>query len=71
LVTKRENSIFNSNSVSAKNAAKTHCKYGHPLSGDNLRTWTPRGKSNVRRKCRACENRASLARLSPEGGSAS
>jgi len=34
----------------AKNAAVTHCKIGHPLSGDNLYV----GK-NRKRKCRTCE----------------
>jgi len=31
---------------------KTHCKYGHPLSGDNLYV-SPKGIRN----CRACVNR--------------
>jgi hypothetical protein len=35
-------------SFSAKNAVKTHCKYGHPFEGDNLRL------SNGGRICRTC-----------------
>lgn len=35
--------------ISAVNARKTHCKRGHPLSGDNLYVM-PRGK----RQCREC-----------------
>jgi hypothetical protein len=35
-------------SVSALNAAKTHCKYGHPLTADNL-------TNNLKwRECKAC-----------------
>jgi len=33
----------------AENAAKTHCKRGHPLSGDNLRI-----RSDGSRICRVC-----------------
>ena len=33
----------------AINAAKTHCKVGHPLSGDNLRT-----RPDGRRECITC-----------------
>ncbi|MGI0011825.1 MAG: hypothetical protein ACREBU_00065 [Nitrososphaera sp.] len=33
----------------AINLAKTHCQYGHPYSGDNLRT------HGGRRHCRTCE----------------
>lgn len=35
------------------NAIKTHCKHGHPLSGDNL-ILKPDGK----RQCRECQRRA-------------
>lgn len=34
------------------NAVKTHCKYGHPYSGSNLRVL-----KGGRRDCRACERR--------------
>ncbi len=37
------------------NAAKTHCKNGHPLSGDNLYLVPGNTKSGVFRRCRACE----------------
>lgn len=36
IVTNRQNSIENSNSVSAINLKKTHCKRGHMLAGENL-----------------------------------
>lgn len=35
-------------SISAKNARKTHCVHGHPLTGENVYEW--RGS----RYCRAC-----------------
>ena len=50
VVTKRQNTLENSNSVAACNAAKTHCVHGHELSGHNLIL------SDRRRECRACFN---------------
>lgn len=41
-----------------ENAAKTHCKHGHPLSGDNV--YTPPGDP-LKRACRACTLSASNA----------
>lgn len=35
------------------NETKTHCKYGHPLSGDNMY----RSPSNGQRACKACKAR--------------
>jgi len=40
-----------SESPSAQNARKTHCAYGHPLSGDNL------FYSGGKRHCRICHHR--------------
>lgn len=52
-VTGRENNR-RSNSPTAKNARKTHCKHGHVFEGDNLISWTlPDGR--VHRGCRACK----------------
>lgn len=51
VVTPRVNALENSESLSAKNAAKTHCLRGHPLSGANLR---PRLGKKVFRECAAC-----------------
>lgn len=48
-VTGKENTL-RGESVSAVNARKEFCKYGHPLSGDNLRT------DAGRRICRTCKN---------------
>jgi hypothetical protein len=48
-VTHREN-IMRGEGIAARNAAKTHCNHGHPLSGDNLRL--DRGKYRVCVMCR-------------------
>jgi hypothetical protein len=45
--------------ISAKNANKTHCLKGHPLSGDNLSI--TRGHGREVRRCKTCANAASLA----------
>lgn len=51
-VTTRVN-VLRSGSLSAKNARKTHCPNGHPLSGDNLvGHWLRKGM----RLCRICYN---------------
>jgi hypothetical protein len=47
-VTHREN-IMRGIGIAPRNAAKTHCKHGHPLSGENLYQF-PDG----RRECRTC-----------------
>lgn len=54
-VTCREN-VRRGEGPSAVNATRTHCKHGHPLSGDNLRI-----SRNGKRRCRACA-RISTAR---------
>lgn len=51
-VTSGEN-VLRGEGASARSARKTHCKYGHPLSGENL--YTHKGK----RHCRACGRRRS------------
>lgn len=48
-VTHREN-MMRGETITAANARKTHCKNGHPLSGDNLLI-----RKNGSRRCRACE----------------
>ena len=50
VVSPRRNSIENSVATPAINAAKTHCKRGHPLIGENL--WV---NSHGERQCRTCE----------------
>ena len=47
-VTHKEN-VLRGESFYAKNAAKTHCPQGHPLSGDNLYV-----RPNGKRECRTC-----------------
>lgn len=39
--------------TAATKLARTHCKRGHPLSGDNLRTYIFGGRSH--RQCRTCK----------------
>lgn len=50
-VTHREN-ILRGNGFSGRNARKTHCKRGHPLSGENLE---PYALSKGRRICKICQ----------------
>jgi len=47
----------------ADNARKTHCKNGHPLSGDNLQI-----VFNGRRRCRICHNTYGRARWAERKG---
>lgn len=54
-VSRAENSLRGQGS-GAKNARKTHCKHGHLLSGENLRTWTS-DDGLVRRECKACRKK--------------
>lgn len=48
IVTPKEN-VLRSNGLASINAQKTHCKRGHPLSGDNL--YINPQKARVCRKC--------------------
>lgn len=52
LVTPKVNVTENSESVVASQARQTHCKRGHPLSGDNLRI--VKNRSSRSRVCRTC-----------------
>lgn len=52
LVPKGVNTIENSLAASAKNTVKTHCKNGHPLTGDNLKVYLNKGK--YARQCVTC-----------------
>ena len=54
IVTPRENTIFNSESIPAKNFAKTHCPKGHPYSKENTKIKINCGRPY--RRCRRCEN---------------
>ncbi len=54
-VTPRENTILNSRSLQAHNAAKTHCKRGHPLAGANVYVHYRKDRPGcVERHCRKC-----------------
>ncbi|KKL77182.1 hypothetical protein LCGC14_2037470 [marine sediment metagenome] len=55
VVTPRENTILNSHSWQAHNAAKTHCKRGHPLTGANVRIHHRKDRPGcIERHCRKC-----------------
>jgi hypothetical protein len=51
--TSRQNSLENSVSIAAVNAAKTHCKNGHEFTTENTFYFMRNGTR--RRKCRTCE----------------
>lgn len=51
-VTKREN-ILRGRAPSAVNAKKTHCKWGHELTEDNI--WTPPSGTGHERFCLTCQ----------------
>jgi len=55
IVTPRQNALENSISPPAINNAKTHCVYGHELSGSNLLLY-----KEGERICRECRNRRSF-----------
>ncbi len=59
IVTHRENILCGTGS-SARNAAKTHCPKGHPLTSDNL---VPYDLTRGRRGCMACSRARSHHRL--------
>ncbi len=59
MVTNREN-MMRGMTVTAANAAKTHCPQGHPLSGDNL--YVPPAGGRYCRTCRAAADRRWLQR---------
>lgn len=53
VVTPRVNTLENSLGSAAQRAKQTHCKRGHPLSGDNVRMCGPLRRY---RQCRLCMN---------------
>ncbi|MEN9449728.1 MAG: phage BigPaolini [Pseudomonadota bacterium] len=57
-VSNRENVLNNSNSTSAANKIKTHCKHGHVFSYEN----TYRRKNALARDCRVCMHNRYLKR---------
>lgn len=52
-VTPRENTMRSAIAPAAINARKTHCKWGHPFSGDNLRI-----DKSGKRVCKTCARAA-------------
>lgn len=63
-VDSRTNSVENSVSPMAVNAAKTHCVNGHELSGDNVKheSGVYKGWAYTRRHCLACRRLADRKR---------
>lgn len=57
-VTQREN-LMRGDTIAAANAAKTHCKRGHPFDVANTR-WRAQ-KGTITRNCRACNGQPRLA----------
>lgn len=47
----RQVNLLRGKTVTARNAAATHCPQGHPYSGDNLYLWTKKGH----RFCKVCQ----------------
>lgn len=64
-VTQREN-IMRGNGFAATFAKRTHCKCGHPFSGENLfyRRAAVKGKLYMVRGCRLCERAAGRRKYS-------
>lgn len=58
-VTCREN-LLRGDTVTARQAAQTHCKRGHPLSGDNLYRRPDRDNG---RDCKTCRHKATRASI--------
>lgn len=65
-VTQRDN-ILRGNGYSARNAAKTHCKYGHEFSDEN--TKLIQGKHRRQRVCLICERNRGRGFRAPVGSS--
>jgi hypothetical protein len=53
-LTHKEN-VNKGKGLGAVNTRKTHCKQGHPLSGDNLRY--DKGRYGMRRNCKTCQKK--------------
>lgn len=54
MVTVKQNVLENSNSPAYHNSKKTHCKRGHPLSGENLLIRKKWKYNTSYRLCKAC-----------------
>ena len=64
-VTQRENNLRNPETQFRKNAAKTHCKWGHPF--DEANTIRRQDKPNYR-GCRACGRAATAKYIRAKSG---
>lgn len=53
-VTPRQNSLENSIGATARNFAKTHCKNGHALEGENLVIYENKKLKKTFRNCKIC-----------------
>ena len=56
-VTRAENTL---RAIPSRLARKTHCKFGHELSGTNLRFERSETNGNIRRRCITCTKDAKL-----------
>lgn len=55
MTTWRENLLRSDKTQAGKHARQTHCKRGHPLSGENLYVWVdPNHRRGPKRQCKAC-----------------
>lgn len=66
-VTIRENLLRSPITMASMNAHKTHCKYGHPLSGDNLRIRKDGGRACA--MCYRMKSYPSLRKRKPKARS--
>lgn len=62
VVTVRENTIENSNSLSSQRSKSATCQYGHPLSGSNLGRTTSGHRRCIACNTRRCSERRAAAR---------
>lgn len=56
--------VLRGEGLCAANARKTHCKYGHPLSGPNMYVMTMGRKRE--RRCKACDSKRRKRRYERE-----
>lgn len=63
-MTHRENLLLGDTTITAKNAAKTHCPQGHEYAGDNLIVEMDKLRRSSRR-CRECRKARDKVRRKP------
>lgn len=63
----QENGRRNQHHPARRMARRVRCKYGHVLSGANIRLWTPKGKRTTARICKVCERNRGRMRSGRRG----